>query len=89
MPNGQTSKIPRYYIDWFKKEKEEEYEIYKKEVLPKIIEKAEAKERKEELEWFTSLWNRKMSAPNMVPRSKIKETVLKRKFETLQENLKL
>ena len=90
LPNGQTSKIPRYYQDWCKEHKPELYFYYISEVLPKIKKKAEIAARKEEMEFFSSVANYK-GGLHAYPRqrAKVKETVLKSKFRKLQEHLKL
>lgn len=89
LPNGHTAKIPRYYVDWCKKNKPTLWEHYVTQVLPDVIAKVELKERKEEMEYFSQLWSRKWSKPNPLPRAKVKETYLKQKFKQLQEHLKL
>lgn len=89
LPNGQTSRIPRYYIDWLKQEKPDEYLTYVTEVLPKIIKKAEIQSRKEELEHITQIMNYKGGAAYPLKTRGLKERVLQTKFKTLQERLKL
>lgn len=89
LPNGALSKIPRYYVDWAKKNKPKLHEHYVTEVLPNIIESTERKIRKEEMEYFSQLWSRSLHDPNPVTRPKVKETILKLKFKRLQERLKL
>lgn len=90
LPNGQTSKIPRYYIDWCKQHQPDLYYYYLTEVLPKIQKKAELRSRKEELAFLSEHLNYK-GGMGAYPKTKnkIKETILKQKFKRLQENLKL
>lgn len=86
------SKIPRYYSDWLKKYKPDEFERYVTEKRKEICEKAMLKARKEEIEWFTNnVWETKSSTPYYLkPKpAKVKETILKSKFKRLQETLKL
>jgi hypothetical protein len=91
LPNGQKSRIPRYYVDWLKKYRPLEWERYATTVREKIIEQTEAKIRKEEQEYFSNLWTRTANKNLLVPqtREKVKETILKSKFKRLQEHLKL
>lgn len=89
LPNGQQSKIPRYYVDWLKKNKPDEYIKYISNVRPKIQQQAEKKARKEEMQYISDMLNRKSGRPWSPSRSKVKETILKSKFKKLQEHLKL
>lgn len=88
-PTGNKLKIPRYYVDWLKKNKEDEYIKYIFGVREDLMKKAEKKARKEEQDWLTDLYNRRHGSPYPQTRAKVKETVLKSKFKKLQENLKL
>lgn len=89
LPNGEQTKIPRYYVDWLKKHKPEMYLRYVTELRSEIISKAEDKARKEELDYFSNLFSRKHCAPNPMTRSKVKLTILESKFKLLQEKLTL
>lgn len=90
LPNGQMAKIPRYYEDWFKKHRPfEEWYRYVTQIKPKIAALSEAKARKDELDYMSSIWNRALGAPYPLTRSQVKETILKSKFKQLQERLKL
>jgi hypothetical protein len=82
-------KIPRYYVDWLKKENTKEYVRYVTEVRPKIMQKMEEKVRREEMEYFSQVWSRKHGQPVMSTRSRVKLKVLESKFKNLQERLKL
>lgn len=89
LPNGEVSKIPRYYIDWLKREKPEEYIKYVTTVRQEIMEKAEAKSRKEELDYFATIFNHKGDGGQPLPRNQIKLTILNSKFKKLMEYAKL
>lgn len=89
LPSGDITKIPRFYVDWLKKEKPQEYKKYVSTVREHIIELAEKKNRKEELEYLSEISNYKGGADYPASRSKVKHTILKSKFKKLQETLKL
>lgn len=90
LPNGQKSKIPRYYIDWAKEHKYDYWHYYITEVRPKIQEESAKKARKEELDYVSEILNRDAQR-RLRPHSqaKIKLTILNQKFKQLQERLKL
>lgn len=85
LPNGQQSKIPRYYVDWAKKHHPTLWEYYVTQTRPKIIQLATQKEM-EELEIYIK--NRE-ETPYAKTRSNIKHRILEQKFKKLQEKLKL
>lgn len=89
LPNGELSKIPRYYVDWAKKNQPELHSYYVTEVLPKIIHDAQLKKRKEELEFLSNLCSMTDARSYPLTRPKVKETILQLKFKRLQERLKL
>lgn len=89
LPNGIPSKIPRYYIDWAKEHRTDLWKKYVTEIRPQIQQKAELKQRKEELDYFSELANYNGSAKYPMTRAKVKETILKSKFKRLMEKLKL
>lgn len=89
LPNGQESKIPRYYVDWFKKHHPEKYIDYVINVREKIQKKAEAKANKEELNHIASIMEYKGGAKYPTSRNGIKKRILDKKFKHLQEYLKL
>jgi hypothetical protein len=95
LPNGQITKIPRYYVDWFKKNKPEEYTRYATGIKEEIGKKADLKARKEEAEYLSQLFTRLGrdkkggTIPRLKTRSEVKLNCLKRKFKQLEENLKL
>jgi hypothetical protein len=88
LPNGQQAKIPRYYVDWLKKNQPELYTEYVTGVREEIIEKSIEKNRKEEMEYLSEMFSYKGGAYPQ-SRAKVKETILKQRFKRLQENLKL
>lgn len=92
LPSGEITKIPRYYVDWAKKHHPKLYNYYCTHVLPKIAEGANMKQRKEEIEYFAQLWDRRQKGQktlNVPTRAKVKETILNQKFKQLQEHNKL
>lgn len=89
LPNGQKSKIPRYYVDWAKQHKTDLWLHYISEVRPKIIADAQERARKEELEYISTQLNYTGNSPYPKSRSKVKETILQQKFKKLMEHLKL
>ena len=89
LPNGSTTSIPRYYLDWCKKEKPDVFLNYISNVRPQIIEHAEKNARKEELEFLSQTLTYKGGARYPLSRPQVKERVLQSKFKKLQEKLKL
>lgn len=89
LPNGQTAKIPRYYIDWLKENRPDEYCKYSTGIKEKIIARAEKTARKEENAYLAEVLSYKGDGAYPRTRAKVKETVLKAKFKKLQEGLKL
>lgn len=89
LPNGQISKIPRYYVDWYKKHHGEKYENYIANVALSIQEKSEKKARKEEIQYISDCINRKGGKGHPEKRNNVKLRILNSKFKQLQENLKL
>lgn len=83
LPNGEKTKIPRYYVDWVKKEKPGLYHYYVTKVQPRIIRDAIRKEAADIEEY--------MNNPNMRAKRKsdVRLTILESKFKRLQEQLKL
>lgn len=89
LPNGQKSSVPRYYVDWAKKNQPELWHYYVTTVRPKIQNLAETSARKEEMEYLSELFSRKWGDPYQPTRSQVKLTILQSKFKQLQERLKL
>lgn len=89
LPNGQMTKIPRYYVDWAQKHQNQTWLKYVTEVRPQIQIDAIAKQQKEEQQYLTEMWARGPQLPRQKTRQNVKETILKLKFKRLQERLKL
>lgn len=92
LPTGEKARIPRYYEDWFKKTYPEKYVKYLTGIKSEVSKKAEAKARKEEMDYLAELFSRQeknWNAPRALTRAQVQETILKGKFKRLQERLKL
>ncbi|AZL82949.1 replication initiator protein [Apis mellifera associated microvirus 25] len=89
LPNGEKTGIPRYYSDWFKKNHPEKFLCYISTVKNEITKGAEQKARREELDYVSSCLSYRRPGIRPLTKSKIKETILSRKFKQLQERLKL
>lgn len=85
LPNGQQTKIPRYYVDWAKKHHPHLWEYYVTQVRPNIMKGAEAKQKREEFEYLKNRFESKWA----LTKPQVKLTILKSKFKQLQEKLKL
>jgi hypothetical protein len=87
--DGKKFGIPRYYEDWCKENHPELYKEYMVNIkLPKM-EKAEEISRKEELSYFTEMWNRGTHGPRIQTRNGVKHSILERKFKRLKEKQSL
>lgn len=89
LPNGSVTKIPRYYNDWYKEHHFDKWLKYNFGIKQEIIKKAELQNRKEEQEYFAAMASYKGGRATPQTRPQVRETILKRKFKQLQENLKL
>jgi hypothetical protein len=90
LPDGSQGKIPRYYIDWSKKFQPTLWRHYVTNLRPSLILKAEEKERKEELAFFSSLINFNFSnGCYPLNRKAIEYKILKLKFKELSKNWSL
>lgn len=89
LPNGQKTNVPRYYVDWAKKNQPDLWFYYVTEVRPKIQKLAENSATKEEMEFLSYCFSRKWNDPYVPTRSQVKLTILESKFKQLQERLKL
>ena len=87
--NNQKFTIPRYYEDWCKENQPEMYQKYLTGKKMEIIENAEKRQRKEELEYFSRVWNREHGEPLIPTRNQVKHKILERKFNRLKEKQKL
>lgn len=89
LPNGQKTKIPRYYVDWLKKYQPEEYIRYVTRTRLELQEKAQKKNREEEIIYLSELQNLPWGFPMPETKNKMSLTILRQKFKRLQEKLKL
>jgi hypothetical protein len=89
LPNGSQAKIPRYYTDWLRANMPEKYVEYYNGPLARNIEKAEKRQRKEEMEFLASCVNYKGPGHRPLFRREVQERVLQAKFKQLQEANKL
>jgi len=90
LPNGEKCKIPRYYHDWAKEHKPELYGQYMTRIKLQQMEDAELRQRKEEMEHLTKVYNSyDQRKPCPLTRNTVKERILQSKFKQLQERLKL
>lgn len=89
LPNRSKSKIPRYYVDWLKKQHPTEWEHYVTQVLPGIQAESELAARKDEMIFISQILTRPAGAGYPLTRNQVKETILKHKFKQLQERLSL
>lgn len=89
LPNGQTSKIPRYYTDWLRKYHPATWETYVTGKQLEIIEKATNAERKKEIEFLSLAMSYKGGKKYPLKPYQVEEKILQSKFKRLQEELKL
>lgn len=89
LPNGSKAKIPRYYVDWLKKNHPDEWIRYVTEVRPKIMLDAEDKQKKDEMEYLSDLMSYSGGTTMPLKKQDVKLTILKQKFKRLQSQLKL
>lgn len=83
------AKIPRYYTDWLKKNKPDEWRRYVSQKRLELQTQAQEKNRNEELAYLSELVNQKFGDPRPITKKKINLTILNQKFKRLQEKLKL
>lgn len=89
LPGGVRTKIPRFYIDWLKKNHPDEWRRYVTETRLKLIDKAQKKNEKEVAEYMQACELAGPSRPNPIKKNDVRMTILKQKFKRLQEKLKL
>lgn len=89
LPDGTPTKIPRYFTDWLKKNKPDEWREYVTNKRLELQETAQKKNLDEEMEFLIDCLNRPQGWPMPMPRKLVKLTILKQKFKQLQERLKL
>jgi len=88
LENGKTCSIPRYYEKWFKQHHPKEYEIYATETKLRKATHAKNKALKELEKFKEDSLNRGIKGATITRKQSAKE-ILKSKFKTLQNNLKL
>lgn len=91
LQNGQTAKIPRYYVDWLKKYRPKNYIEYCETVREEVMLKAEKQARKEEMEYLSNLATATGHSDRVHAhtRQNVKLRILKSKFKKLTEHMKL
>lgn len=90
LEDGTTkSKIPRYYVDWFRENHPEEFMVYDATVRKEIQKKSIQKQKQEEEEYLREISDQKPGEPRPLEKKNVKVTILKQKFKRLQEKLKL
>lgn len=87
--NYIPAKIPRYYVDWLKKNQPNEWRTYVTEVRLSLQEKAQTKKRNEELDYLSELLNQKGGDPRPISRTKVMMTILNQKYKKLTGKNKL
>ena len=92
LPNGEKAKIPRFYTDWLKEKRPEEFKKYEETVRVEIANKVKEKRKKEEMDFLSHIFSRRQKGGNNPwpqKRIEVKQRILESKFKRLQENLKL
>lgn len=90
LPNGQPTKIPRYYVDWLKKNQPEAYITYVTELRHKLQQDAQKKSDAEEKQYLLEQnIAYDLKQPRPITLTKMRITILNQKFKRLQERLKL
>lgn len=87
--NKEKAGIPRYYVDWLKKQIPDEYIRYVTQQREETIKLAESKARKEEIIFLSNHFNYRGQAKYPLTRLEVKHRILNSKFKKLQEHLKL
>jgi alpha-galactosidase/6-phospho-beta-glucosidase family protein len=89
LPNGEKCRIPRYYVDWLKEHRFNDYVKYVNGPQQEAINYAEKEKRKEEMEFISSVINKRPCTPYPITMNEMKLRILKSKFKELQKELKL
>lgn len=87
LPNGQKASIPRYYVDWLKKNHPEKFEEYASTLRLDASKLAEQKEHELHNEYLRQCELASGGIP--LNKKQVSMTILKQKFTKLQERLKL
>lgn len=86
---GKKASIPRYYLDWLKKNNMPEYLRFLTGPRKETIKLIEEMNRRDEMEFLLNTLNHTSGAGYPLRKSGVKHTILKQKFKKLQERLKL
>lgn len=89
LPNGSLCKVPRYYLDWLKKYKPDQWEKYVTGKQQEIIDLATKKQRSEEIQFHSLAMNYKGGKNYPNKRRQVELLILDQKFQQLQKELKL
>lgn len=87
LENGEKSGIPRYYLDWYRKNHLDKYLEFISTLKVEAANKAKEQNRIDELEFLSNCLTATGGHP--MHRKQVKTTILKQKFKQLQERLKL
>lgn len=87
--NHQKTSIPRFYLDWYKKNYPEKFCDFLSTVRKETLKIIQENQRRDEIEFLANICNYKGGAGYPLNKSQVKHTILKRKFKLLQERLKL
>lgn len=87
LENGEKSGIPRYYLDWYRKNHLDKYLEFISTLKTEAANKAKEQNRIDELEFLSNCLTATGGHP--MHRKQVKTTILKQKFKQLQERLKL
>nr|QJB19825.1 MAG: replication initiator protein [Microvirus sp.] len=87
LPNGEKAGIPRYYTDWYKKHNFNDYLKYLSTLKAESSELAEQKEKQNTFDYLQRCEDATGGIP--LTNKQVSMTILKQKFKTLQEKLKL
>lgn len=89
LPNGEKTKIPRYYLDWAKKHMFDVYKHYVNNAQMHNKVKAMINKKKEENERWIEVTQRRQGKKAPITKTKMEMINLNQKFKRLQEELKL
>lgn len=89
LPDGAKAPIPRYYEKWFKENRPTDYFRYVTEVKIKNMQMVESKELTERQHWWKVFRERRLSSKNPLTRNEVRKLIKEKKFQQLQDYLKL
>lgn len=87
--DGKKFGIPRYYEDWFKKDKPLQWQKYRYTIKDKQMKDAEEHQRKEEYDYLSHIWSLPHGHPYVETRNEVKNKIISRKFKRLKEKQSL